>query len=194
MLPFVFVACASVEEKTLSLNVDESIVAIFPPEGRRWTYEAENEVVIAIDRLNSAREEVGRRQKAVEVYEAAVDAASRRGSAGVQVSKARLVWLESELETAEQERRAAEEAVLCAKANFELTKAKLAVRFDLPVEDGFIQPFEEQYSACATALEELRGEAEKLESSAVGKKDEWRKVRSEHVRRTGDYDHGLWID
>ncbi|MBI2374609.1 MAG: hypothetical protein HYV07_11495 [Deltaproteobacteria bacterium] len=188
------VACASVEERTLSLDVDESIVAVFPPEGRRWTYEAENEVVIAIDRLNSAREEVERRKKAVDVYEAAVDAASQRGSAGIAVSKARLTWLESELELAEKERDAAEEGVLCARANFELTKAKLAVRFDLPVEEGFVEPFEEQYGSCAEALNQLNADAERLGSKSVGQKDEWRKVRTEHVRRTGDYDHGLWID
>ena len=85
-------------------------------------------------------------------------------------------------------------AVFCARASLELTKARLAVRFDLPVEEGFVKRFEDQYDDCARELEELKGAAERETSAALKAKDEWRNARSSHIQKTGDHDHGFWID
>ena len=43
-------------------------------------------------------------------------------------------------------------------------------------------------------LQELRIEAEQAKVEAGKAREQWRKVRSDYVAKTGDYDHGLWID
>ena len=82
----------------------------------------------------------------------------------------------------------------CARRNLELTRARLAVRFDLPVEEGFVKPFEQRYLDCARSREELSERVLKLETRVRQSKRAWYEARTTYVSKTGDHDHGLWID
>jgi len=182
--------CATAAEKTLSERVDSGLVRYFPPEGRRWTYEAENEVIIALDRLDAARDHGAELEGEI----ARIEELRDKSAQGREVYTARLAWLERELELAESSISAAGLGVHCARASLELTKARLAVRFDLPVELRFVSRFEKQYDACAQKLEALKSEVEARAQKALEAKMSWRDARSEYVKRTGDHDHGLWIE
>jgi hypothetical protein len=180
--------------RRISNRVDADLFGAFPPEGKRQTYEAENEVIIALDRLDAAKDGRVQIEARIEDVEHALDTADKRGGAGSEVHKARKGYLEARLDHAKAEIRAAEQAVYCARVSLELTKARLVVKFDLPVEAGYIKPFDEQYQACATRLDETKKDAEKLAGEAVQAKENWRKVRADFVQKTGDHNHGLWID
>lgn len=186
--------CASsAATRSLGDVVDVQLTEVFPEEGRRWSYEAENEVIIALDRLDAARDlQLAAEAKANEA-ERLSEVAEKRGK-GREVAEARRVQTRAEVAAAEEAVSAAEMAVFCARASLELTKARLAVRFDLPVEEGFVEKFEGQYEDCARDLEERKADADKEASAALKAKEEWRKVRGAYVQQTGDHDHGFWID
>lgn len=189
------VGCASsAATRSLGDRVDPGLVSAFPEEGRRWTYEAENEVIIALDRLDAARDRHLAAEAEVTAADRAIEIAGKRGGQGREVAEARRTMARAEVDHAESEILTAELGVFCARANLELTKARLAVRFDLPVEADYVEKFEEQYDSCAGELTEAREEAEKQSNEAIGAKEKWREVRAEFVRRTGDHNHGLWID
>ena len=169
-----------------SATVDPEIIAVFPPEGRRWTYEAENEVIIALDRLDAAREQRGETQRDLE-------AIPKKGPASA-VHAARRRWLQVQVELEETQIEEAETSVECARRNLELTRARLAVRFDLPVEEGFVKPFERRYLDCARTREDISRRALQLETKVRTSKRAWYEARAAYVAKTGDHDHGLWID
>ena len=189
------IGCAgSAATRGLDDRVDPALVSVFPAEGRRWTYEAENEVIIALDRLDAAEDQRSAAESEVLAAERAIEIAAKRGGQGKEVAEARRMMALAAVDHAEADLFSAELGVFCARTNLELTKARLAVRFDLPVEADFVKKFEEQYDSCASELTEAREEAEKQYSAAIGAKETWREVRAEFVRRTGDHNHGLWID
>lgn len=187
--------CASsAATRSLDDTVDSSIIQVFPEEGRRWSYEAENEVIIALDRLDAARDKRLTAEAEVAAAERAIDIAAKRGGQGREVAEARRVVADAEVDRADSEITTFELGVLCARAQLELTKAQLAVRFDLPVEEDYVKGFEAQYQACADEMAQARTEAERRAKAALDAKEKWRQTRAEFVRRTGDHNHGLWID
>lgn len=186
--------CASsAATRSLGEVVDGKLTEIFPKKGRRWSYEAENEVIIALDRLDAARDQRTSAEARVAEAERVAEIADKRGK-GREVAEARKSQAAAEVASADEGVAVAEMAVFCARANLELTKARLAVRFDLPVEEGFVKKFEEQYEDCARDLEERKADADREASAALKAKEDWRKARSAHVQQTGDHDHGFWID
>jgi hypothetical protein len=184
----------SAATRHLSNTVDRDLLRVFPPEGRRYTYEAENEVIIALDRLDAARDQRLALEAKLEATDESIATAEKRGGAGVEVPKAWRSYLESRRDQAKAEVRAAEQAVFCARTSLELTKARLVVKFDLPVAGGYVKAFEGQYESCATTLDEAKKEAERLAQEALKARDGWRKTRADFVQKTGDHNHGLWID
>lgn len=168
-----------------SITVDPELVEVFPEEGRRWMYEAENEVIIALDRRDAARD----------ALEALLDKRQTTPPSpkAPALYDARISWLDASIDHAEAEIHAAEIAVRCAKRGLELTKARLAVRFDLPVAEGYVTPFQDVYLSCATDLADAREDAGHLSVLMKEARQFWRQTRSAHAKQTGDYNHGLWI-
>jgi len=186
-------ACASTATRMPGTRVDEKIRDELPLEGRRWAYEAENEVIIALDRRDDAAEVLAAARAKVEEAERAEDAASRSGKAK-EPAKALVAWREAQRRHAEARLDEAEVAVYCARTSFELTKARLAVRFGFPVKEGYVKDFESQHESCSKEKSEAAGAARDAEVRAAKALDGWRESRREYVNRTGDHDHGLWID
>ncbi|MFO0728013.1 MAG: hypothetical protein U1E65_29805 [Myxococcota bacterium] len=180
--------------RSLSRRVDNAVVSVFPEEGRRWTYEAENEVIIALDQLDSARDNRLEARTWLKLVDTALDTSDKRANKGKEVWEARREHAKAELKHAEAEVDAAELNVFCARALLELNKARLAVRFDLPVEDGFVKKFEDQYEGCARDLKDAKTEAEQRAQQAAEAKEKWHQTRADYVKKTGDHNHGLWID
>ena len=192
LLALVFAACGG---PSASLRVDDKVVAQFPPEARSWVYDAENEVIIALDTRDAAKARVREIEGDIARAKAALNAAKTRGK-GEAPAKARLEWHEARKKHAESLVDAAEVGIICARAGLELTKAKLVVRFDILGDDKkfSVKAFEKQQEKCAKTLMEMQKDSDKLREKAKKAEAEWRRVRSEYVRSTGDHDHGLWID
>jgi len=179
-----------------SLRVSEKVVSQFPPDARTWVYDAENEVIIALDIRDAAKLKIAAIDQEIDRAKGGVDAAQKRGGKGEGPAKARVSWYEARREHAEALLDAAEVAVICARASLELAKAKLVVRFDILGDDKSfsVKAFERQQENCARDLMELNRKADKLRDRAKKAEGDWRKARYDYVRASGDYDHGLWID
>ncbi len=174
-------------------RVDAQLVAELPAEARRWAYEAENEIIIALDRLDARRNALAASKAELGLGEKALDTASTRGT-GQEPAKARIEWLEERVDAGEIEVDAAALAVFCARTNLELTRAKAAVRFGLPVEEGFVEGFDKEYVSCAQDEEEAKKEVLEASAAVAKAKEAWRKARIEFAQKSQDYNHGLWID
>ena len=175
------------------MRVDEAIRDEFPVEGRRWAYEAENEVIIALDRRDEAAVALAAARKRVDEAERAREVANKNGKAQ-EPAKALVAWREELRRHASAELDAAEVGVYCARVSFELTKARLAVRFGFPVKENYVQPFEAQYESCAKEQAQAAQSVREAEERAAKALEAWRDSRRSYVTQTGDHDHGLWID
>jgi hypothetical protein len=179
-----------------SLKVSNKVVAQFPPDARSWVYDAENEVIIALDNRDAARARIEEVEKDIKRARAGVAAAKGRGGKGEGPAKARVAWYEARRDHAEALLDVADVSVICARASLELSKAKLVVRFDILGEDKkfAVKAFEKQQENCARNLMSRNKAADKLREKAKKAEGDWRKTRAEFIRSTGDHDHGLWID
>ena len=176
--------------RNLSHVVDSDLLENFPAEGRRFTFEAENQVIIALDRLDFARDELREIRQRINEEER-IKAKSKKGQT---VFEAKLKWLAAIETHRKAEVATKDQAVYCARSSMELTKAKLSVRYDLPVEEDFVEPFENQYKSCAEELDERVAKAERLKTEAIKEKTKWRNTRSRYARSSGDFNTGLWLD
>jgi hypothetical protein len=179
-----------------SLRVKDKVVSQFPPDARSWVYDAENEVIIALDNRDAARAKIEEIEKDITRAKAGVAATKGRGGKGEGPAKARVSWYEARRDHAEAVLDVADVTVICARASLELSKAKLVVRFDILGEDKRfnVKSFEKQQERCARNLLNRVKAADKLRDKAKKAEGDWRKTRAEFVRSTGDHDHGLWID
>ena len=179
-----------------SLKVSGKVVGQFPPDARAWVFDAENEVIIALDNRDAARAKIEEVEKEIRRAKAAVAATKGRGGKGEAPAKARVAWHEARRDHADALLGVADVSVICAKASLELSKAKLVVRFDILGEDRkfSVKAFEKQQERCARNLLNRNRAADKLRDKAKKAEGDWRKTRAEFVRSTGDHDHGLWID
>jgi hypothetical protein len=179
-----------------SLKVRDKVVSQFPPDARSWVYDAENEVIIALDNRDAARAKIEEIEKDIARAKAAVTAAKGRGGKGEEPAKTRVSWHQARRDHAEALLDVADVSVICAKASLELSKAKLVVRFDILGEDRkfSVKAFEKQHERCARNLLNRNRAADSLRDKAKKAEGNWRKTRGDFVRSTGDHDHGLWID
>ncbi len=179
-----------------SLRVSDKVVAGFPPDARSWVYDAENEVIIALDNRDAVKAKIEEIERDIARAKLAVTAAKGRGGKGEEPAKARVAWHVARRDHADALLDVADVSVICAKASLELSKAKLVVRFDILGEDKAfsVKAFEKQHERCARNLLNRTKVADKMRDKAKQAEGNWRKVRADFVRATGDHDHGLWID
>jgi hypothetical protein len=189
-------ALAACGGPSASLKVSNRVVSQFPPDARSWVFDAENEVIIALDNRDAAKAKIEDVEKDIGRAKTAVTAAKGRGGKGEDPAKARVAWHVARRDYAEAILDVADVSVICAKASLELSKAKLVVRFDILGEDRkfSVKAFEKQHERCARNLLNRNKAADKLRDKAKQAENNWRKVRADFVRATGDHDHGLWID
>ena len=87
-----FAGCGS----SLSHTIDNSKLRDMSRRGQLWVYDAENEIVVALDRLDEARDLLRDVRRQMRIAEKRIEAAEKRGnSLGVNAAEGRLVALEA---------------------------------------------------------------------------------------------------
>jgi len=181
---------------SLSYVVDDDKLKDMSRQGQLWVYDAENEIVVALDQLDEARDElldIRHRLKAAE--KSIKRAEKRRKSFLVQVAEAWLEYLE-ELETwAEAQVKWRRLGVVMARATVELAKAQVIQREDLLGGKDFdLADYRKQHADLEQAMEQRGKNLNNLRKKARRKEAQWWRLRHQFVAKTGDYDSGLWID
>lgn len=181
---------------SLSYTVSASKLKDMSRQGQLWVYDAENGIVVALDRLDEARDELYRVKAQQKIAERRIDAAKkRRNSSGVNVAEAWEQHLEALEEWARARIRLERFGVLVAQASIELAKAQVIQREDLLGGKDFnVKDFQDQLQKYQAVYDTRRKRVRKMRRKARRMEKRWRKMRLRYIAQTGDHDSGLWID
>ena len=118
--------------------VDPDYLKEVSREGQRWIYDAENEIVVALDKLDEAKDIRLKTRRRIKEAEKAVERAEKRNQRlGVEVAEAWLSYLEALEEWVEENIDIMRLGVVVARATVELAKAQVINREDLLGGKGF---------------------------------------------------------
>lgn len=180
-------------------RVPNELVERLPYESRIELLEAENDLALAIDRLDEAHAEILRtrdalrraksRLAAAEDEVGAADDAVSREVAGLAVAEAeaRVTWLRARQEVNARTEEVAALALRCAHARFEQARLNVARKAKVEGSES-LDPaaFEAQIKACDAEVVELRNEMKDQTAGAAAAKDAWEKQKSALARKTFD--------
>jgi chromosome segregation ATPase len=180
-------------------RVPGNILDRLPYEAKIELLESENDLALAVDRLDEARNEVERTRKQIRRAKDRLDAAKSEVSraedalsrevAELAVAEAekRVEWLRASQRINGREEALAEQNLDCARARYELArltaarKAKLegSEELDPEVFQAQVTRCEEKYAAMKEALKETSTEAERFRA-------EWDQARAALAKKTFD--------
>lgn len=181
---------------TISEKVDMDKLKDMSRQGRLWIYDAENEIVVALDKLDEAKDHLSRIRRQIKRAQRGVERAEKRKNRlGVQVAEAWLAHLEAMEDWAEENIDLQRIGVLVALATVELAKAQVINREDLLGGKDFdMKDYKEQYESFRQEYIDEISRIKKLRQRARKREKKWWKLRQSFVAETGDYDSGLWIE
>lgn len=196
VLCFSLAACADGGLRRLSPGALRDL----PAEGRRWIFDAENAVIVALDGVDVANEgvrdaaaHVARAERGLKTARA--QQAKRGTGLGVAAAQSRLDWALLQQKLAEEKVRLARAKVYQARTALELDRARLVTAYDLVAERGFsMQPFEAQAQAAARQLEAQQKQVDALGKKLLEQAEKVYRTRQQYVAQTGDHDSGVWLD
>ena len=186
------VACGG----SLSHTVDQSQLRDMSRQGQLWIYDAENEIVVALDRLDEARDDLATTRERIKLARHAIEQAEKKkGRAAVDVAEGWLVHLEALEEWAAQNIKVERYGILVARAAVEHAKAQVIQREDLlGGKDFAVKDFQDQYDELKDIYDKRMKRVQDLRRSARRKEERWWRLRQRYVAQTGDHDTGLWTE
>jgi chromosome segregation ATPase len=180
----------------LGKHVDMDKLKDMSRQGQIWIYDAENEIVVALDRLDDARDEVKNIERRLKQAEEAVESAERRNNrVAVEMAEEWVKYLEAMKRWALARVRAQKIGVIAAEAAVELAKAQVINREDLlGGKDFSVSDYQAQYDDWKKAYEKEQRKASSLRKAARRLEQRWWVLRRRNIAQTGDHDTGLWIE
>ncbi|MCA9665865.1 MAG: hypothetical protein KC503_09765 [Myxococcales bacterium] len=181
---------------SLSYTIDKKQLREASRRGQLWVYDAENEIVVALDRLDEAKDELHTVRLRIKKAERTIRRAEKGGKgSAVRVAEAWLVHLESLEDWAKLNVRLHRFGLRVARAAVELAKAQVIQREDLLGGKNFnVKDFKVQYDELKKRFDRARKRVRKMRRDARKKEQRWWTLRRRYVAQTGDYNTGLWID
>jgi len=188
-----FAGCSG---SSLSYTVDVAKLKDMSREGQIWIYDAENEIVVALDRLDEAKDDLALIRHRKKQAEDSLEAAEKRNNRlGVEMADEWIKYLEAMERWAKARIKAAQVGITSALAAVELAKAQVINREDLVGGKGFsIRDFQEQHESWKKDFEAERKNTNRLRKAARDLETKWWTLRKRFIAQTGDYDSGLWIE
>lgn len=180
-------------------RVPGNILERLPYEAKIELLEAENDLALAVDRLDEARAEVARardqirrakdRRKAAgaEVGEAQDQTSRDVAELAVQEAEIRVEWLRAKQHLNVKEEELAEQNLTCATARYEQSKLAAARKAKLEGSES-IDPaiFEAQVKDCDADYAALRDKLKESTVEADQVRAEWDKARAALAKKTFD--------
>jgi hypothetical protein len=181
---------------SLSNTIDEDKLKEMSRDGQVWIFDAENEIVVALDRLDESEDFKVKNKRELSDAEQALKSAEKRNSRlGVEMAEAWIQYLEAMDDWADARIDGNKVGVVVALALVELAKAQVINREDLLGGKGFsIKDYQDQYNQLKNDSEKERKVARDKRKIARKLEEKWWKLRERFVAQTGDYDSGLWIE
>ncbi|MCA2980321.1 MAG: hypothetical protein INH41_26380 [Myxococcaceae bacterium] len=180
-------------------RVPQAILDKLPYEAKIELLEAENDLALAVDRLDEARAEVGRTREQLrrakdragaarsEVSAARDDVSREVAGLAVTEAEARVAWLRARQRVNVRDEALAEKALTCALARYEETRLAAARKAKLEgSEDYDPAAFKQQVAACDAEYAVKRDEVKATDVEAEGVRAEWEKARAALAKKTFD--------
>jgi hypothetical protein len=195
-LPFLLLAlCSACGVK----RVPDSIIEKLPYESRIDLLEAENDLAIAVDKLDETRNEVLRTRDQIrrakdrlgaadsEVGRASDDQSREVARLAVAEAEARLEWLKARQAVNVEEEKHAGIGLTCALARFEASKLDAARKKKIEGSEA-LDPadFDAQVKACEAKLAEAKAASKEIMTQAEQVKETWEKSKNALAKKTFD--------
>jgi hypothetical protein len=196
---FVVLACIALVSGCGVKHVPQSIIEKLPYESRIDLLEAENDLAIAVDRLDEAHNEVNRtrdqirrakdRLKAAngEVGEAHDNQSREVAELAVTEADARIDMLKSKQKVNLEEEKLADMSLTCAVCRFEASKLDTARKKKVEGSEA-LNPddFEKQTKDCDAKYDAERQSAKQISTEAETVKNKWETTRTALAKKTFD--------
>jgi chromosome segregation ATPase len=180
---------------SLSHTIDEDKLKEASRQGLIWIYDAENEIVVALDRLDEGKDDLRRVRLRLREAEEMLEAAeAKKSRLGVEMAESWIKYLERLEDWAEENIDSLKIGIVVAQATVELAKAQVINREDLLGGKGFsIKVYQHQYNRLKKRYQRSRKRIRKMRTKARKLEEKWWTLRQRFVAQTGDYESGLWI-
>lgn len=164
--------------------------------GQVTVYDAENEMVIALDQLDEAEDALRETRRQLRLAERSVKRAEqRRGPAGVRLAEAWVDYLENLSEWHEAQVELRRLGLVVAAAAIELTKAQVVQREDLPGGKDFtLRDFRRQHEQLQARFEREDKRLKRRRERVRQQELRWWELRRRSVAQTGDHNTAMWVD
>jgi hypothetical protein len=180
-------------------RVPGDVLSKLPYEAKIELLEAENDLAVAIDKVDEAHSEMLRHRDAIRRAKDRLSAAEREvGDSKDDVSRevarlavkegdARVEWLRARQQVNVWEERIADKAMWCAQARFELARLTAAKKYKLEGSESLNQAdFEGQVKDCDARVEALRAEQKKEIDAAEKVRSKWDENKAALAKKTFD--------
>lgn len=180
-------------------RVPGNVLEKLPYEAKIELLESENDLALAVDRLDEARAEVVRTRAQIrrakerlqaakgEVRQANDQTSREVAELAVAESEARVEWLRAKQRINVREEELAERNQTCAYARYEQTKLTAARKAKLEGSEKLSpEVFDQQAKACDTAYAELKEKIKATNTEAEEVKANWEKTRAALAKKTFD--------
>lgn len=194
-LTLAFTACGP----RYNLGVPRELVKKLPYESRIDLLEAENDLAVAVDKVDEAQNELLRTREALRRSRSRLDSArSEQGKAQDAVSKevaklaiteaeARLEYLRRRQELNTLNKEIEDLSFRCAYARFEQSRLKVALKAKVEgVEKLKAEDFEKQVKDCEAEVAQRRKETQDEAQRAEKAKAAWEEQRTAFAKKTFD--------
>ena len=173
-----------------------------PLDGRQEIFDAENDLVIALNRVDLARDQrssvraaedgLDEVQKSCERRLTAIPAQAGNIPALRKAIRTERDYLEARGEVASAEVAVAQQEVHIARARLDLVKQRQLVRIGkAPLAS--LKAFEQAIDDQEAKGKQVRSTALDLRTKAQGLLDLWKYSQAEYAGQTGDWDSGIWL-
>ncbi len=180
-------------------RVPGNVLDKLPYEAKIELLESENDLALAVDRLDEAKAEVARTRDQIRRAKDRLQAAKREVSAAadqtsrdvaelaVQESEARVEWLRAKQRSNVKEEDLAERNQTCAYARYEQSKLTSARKAKLEGSEK-LDPavFDQQVKDCDAAYAELKDKLKETNTEAEQIRATWEKTRAALAKKTFD--------
>jgi hypothetical protein len=180
-------------------RIPDGLVRQLPYEAHVELLEAENDLALAIDRVDQAENEVSRtrenlRRAKSRLHDAEREVDKAEGEKGAEVARlavreaeARIRYLRARQDINVELEGVEALALLCARARYEVSRVNAARKAKVAGAEGYDpKDFEAQAKACETEVVERRAELRGVRERADAAKQDWDQHKQALAQRTFD--------
>lgn len=193
-----FTACASTSP---SLSRDER--ERLPLDGRQEIFDAENDVIIARNRMDMALEHLRSIEDALAQLDDRQERSEKRLKANAatagnvswlrKVTQAEQNYLEARRDVAEAEVEVAKQETRISKSRLDLVKQRQLVRIG-KAPMASLKDYEQAIADQEARGKQSRSSSLDLRTKAQSLLDAWKAAQADYARQTRDFDTGIWLD